>query len=199
MKMKTLTDVLRQADPVTSEPRSPEDRAITRSTVLAGPRRIHLRDRPASRWRAVAVAAVLAAVAISTGVFAWRHVSVDAVAAMRFEARIEGSDEAIIDTHDILTAEAVSLHDKSLDGSSAISSFGIEVTFTPEGAGKMRAATDAHIGERLELLVDDKVVMAPVIRAAILSPAMLTGQYTRADAERIAEGLLKGKLVQSQK
>ena len=50
----------------------------------------------------MAVAAVLAAAAISTGVFAWRHASVDAVAAMRFEARIEGSEEAIIDTHDIL-------------------------------------------------------------------------------------------------
>jgi SecD/SecF fusion protein len=112
---------------------------------------------------------------------------------MRFEARIEGSDEAIIDTHDILTAEAVPLHDKDSNGNTR-SSFGIEITFTQEGAEKLRRATQAHIGEHLELLVDDGVVMSPVIRSAISSRAMLTGDYTRADAERIAQALLKGKL-----
>ena len=192
--MKTLTDVLRETDPIVSETRGTEQRAITRSTILSGPRgEAHFEVRPTPRWRAVAVAAVLAAIAISAGVFAWQHASVDAVAAMRFEARIEGSDGAIIDSHDILTADAVSLHDKGPDGST-ISSFGIEITFTPEGAGKVQAATEAHIGERLELLVDDEVVMAPTIRSAVSSPAMLTGHYTRADAERIADGLLKGKL-----
>ena len=182
--MKTLTDVLRETDPIASETRSPERRAMTRSAVLAGPSETHFKVRPVPRWQTVAVAAVLAAIAITTAVFVWRHASVDAVAAMRLEARIEGSDEVIIDTHDILTANAVRSGDW----------FGIEVTFTQEGAQKMREATEAHIGEHLELLVDDQVVMSPVIRAAISSPALLTGRYTRAEAERIAEGLLKGKL-----
>jgi hypothetical protein len=184
MKMKTLTDVLREADPVAAETRSSAQRAITRSAILDGPREMRVEVRPAPRWRTVAVAAVLAAIAIATGVFAWRYASVDAVAAMRFEARIEGSGEAIIDTHDILTADAVPQGD----------GFAIEVTLTREGAERLREATEAHIGEHLELLVDDEVVMAPVIRAAVSSPAMLTGHYTRADAERIADGLLKGKL-----
>ena len=66
--------------------------------------------------------------------------------------------------------------------------------------GWLRQATEAHIGERLQLLVDDQVVMSPVIRSPVSSPAMLTGDYTRAEAERIAEGLLKGKLeIRSQK
>ena len=39
-----------------------------------------------------------------------------------------------------------------------------EFTFTPEGAEKMRRMTQEHIGEHLELLIDGKVVMAPLIR-----------------------------------
>ena len=191
--MKTLTDILREADPGVSETRSPQTRAMTRSSVLDQPPHHVSEVRPVARRRVLAIAAAFGAAFMATGVFAWRHFSVDAVAAMRFEARIEGSDEAVIDTHDILTAEAVSLHDKGADGSSK-SSVGIELTFTREGAEKMRQATEAHIGERLQLLIDDEVVMSPVIRSAVSSPAMLTGDYTRAEAERIAQGLLKGKL-----
>jgi preprotein translocase subunit SecD len=197
--MKTLTDVLRDADPVLSEIRSPQARAMTRARVLDQPTR-HVHDvRVVSRRRALVTAAAFGAALMATGVFAWRHLSVDAVAAMRFEARIEGTDEAVIDTHDILTAEAVSLHDEGANGSSK-SSAGIELTFTREGAEKMRQATEAHIGEHLQLLIDDQVVMSPVIRSAVSSSAMLTGDYTRAEAERIAEGLLKGKLeIRSEK
>jgi len=84
--------------------------------------------------------------------------AVDAVAAMRFEARIEGSDETIIDTHDILTAQAVSLHDKGPNGSTK-STFGIALTFTNEGGEKRRRQREAHTGQHLELLVADKVIM----------------------------------------
>ena len=191
--MTTLTDVLREADPAMSETRSPQARAMTRSSVLNQPLHHVHEMRPVGRRRVLTVAAALAAAFMATGVFAWRHLSVDVVAAMRFEARIEGSDDAVIDTHDILTAKAVSLHDKGANGRST-SSVGIELTFTGEGAEKMRQATEEHIGERLQLLVDDQVVMSPVIRSPISSSAMLTGDYTRAEAERIAEGLLKGKL-----
>jgi hypothetical protein len=193
--MKTPADVLREADPVRSETRSSQARAITRSAILNGPKEHFYEVHAVSRRRTLTLALAVAfgAVCISGGVFAWRHVSVDAVAAMRFEARIEGSDESIVDTHDILSAEAVTLHDKGPDGSTT-SSFGVALTFTNEGAEKMERATEAHTGERLELLVDDEVVMSPVIRSAISSSAMLTGDYTREEATRIADGLQKGKM-----
>ena len=190
--MKTLSELLRNADPLESEMRRPEARALTRSIVMDGPQPHFFETRAISRRR-FAVAAVLAAASIATGVIAWQHVSIDAVAAMRFEARIEGTGEVILDTHDILTAEAASLHDVGPGGATK-SSYGISLTFTQEGAEKMRRATEAHIGDRLELRIDDAVIMAPTIRDVISSSAMLTGDYTRAEAERIAEGLLKGKL-----
>jgi preprotein translocase subunit SecD len=72
--------------------------------------------------------------------------------------------------------------------------FGIELTFTPEGAEKMRRATQEHIGEHLELVVDGKVVIAPLIRAAISKSATLSGDYTADQTRQIIEGLLNQNL-----
>jgi preprotein translocase subunit SecD len=126
-------------------------------------------------------------------VFGWRHASVD-VAAMRFEARIAESNQTILLNSDIQTARVVELHDRSTDGRTSRTTVGIELTFTPEGAEKMREATRLHVGEHLQLLIDGEVVMAPLIRAPISSSAVLTGNYTHDQARRIIEGLFKSKL-----
>ena len=190
--MKTLADVLRDADPVASETRSPQARAITRAAVLDALPQFHDRH-PRARLRTMAIAAVLAVIAITGAVLGWRHASVDAVAAVRFEARLAESNQSILANRDIETARMVALHDRDSSGN-ASSTFGVEVTFTSEGAEKMRRATQEHIGEHLQLMIDGEVVMAPLIRSAISSSAVLSGDYTWEQANRIVDGLLKGKL-----
>jgi len=39
------------------------------------------------------------------------------------------------------------------------------------------------------ILIDGSVVMAPVVRAPIGDSAVISGKYTRAEAERIADGM----------
>ena len=53
----------------------------------------------------------------------------------------------------------------------------------------MRQATAAHIGRPVAILIDGQVVMAPVVCSTIGSSAMSTGNFTRADAARIADGI----------
>ena len=183
--MKTLGDVLRDADPAGSETRSPSRRALTRAKVLSA-RPVARATHPVSRRRVLALAGALAVAGIATGVFTWQHASVDAIAAVRFEARLAESGETILGNKDILSA-------KMVPGTTP-STFGIALTFTPEGAEKMRRVTQEHIGEHLQLVIDGNVVMAPLIRAAVGESAMLTGNYTNAEAQRIIDGLLKGKL-----
>ncbi len=190
--MKTLSDVLHDADPAASESRSTQARAMTRAAVLSGPQHHHDEARPVSRRRVLALAGALAAAVVATGVFAWRYASVD-VTAMRFEARLEESHQTILANSDIQTAKVVALHDRDREGHTK-ATFGVDLTFTPDGAEKMRQATQEHIGEHLQLMIDNEVVMAPLIRAAISSSAMLTGDYTADQASRIVDGLLKGKL-----
>ena len=191
--MKTLAEVLRDADPDDDETRSAQARAVTRATVLSAERDA-APARGVSRRTAIALSAAAAVAGIATAHFSWQHGSVD-VAAMRFEARLAESNQTILTNADIQTAKMVALHDRSTrDTARTKSTFGIELVFTSEGAAKMLRATREHVGEHLQLRIDDEVVMAPLIRVPISSSAMLTGDYTNAEAQRIVDGLLKGKL-----
>jgi preprotein translocase subunit SecD len=183
--MKTLSNILRDADPLRDEaPRTAETRQRLRQRVLSAPRDVG--QRRATPRMTVLAAAVLVIAGIVATKFAWQHASVDAVAAVQFEARVAESGLTIVANRDVLTAHAVP--------GSKPGTFGIELTFTPEGAEKMRRATQEHIGEHLELLVDGKVVMAPLIRTAISTSAVLSGDYTADETRQIIEGLLNQKL-----
>jgi len=57
------------------------------------------------------------------------------------------------------------------------------------GAQRMRQATAAHIGRPVAILIDGQVVMAPVVRSAMGNSAMITGNFTRAEAARLADGI----------
>jgi preprotein translocase subunit SecD len=183
--MKTLSDILRDADPLLDDaPRTAGARTRRRQAVLSAPRDVRARQaRP--RVRLLAAAVLLVAAAAVTK-FAWQHASVDAVAAVRFEARLAESGENIAANRDVQSAKAVP--------GAKPGAFSIELTFTPEGAEKMRRATQTHIGEHLELLIDGKVVMAPLIRAAISTSATLSGDYTSEQARQIIEGIVDQKL-----
>ena len=53
----------------------------------------------------------------------------------------------------------------------------------------MRQATAAHVGRPVAILLDGVVVLAPTVRSAIDNTAVITGDFTRDEASRIAIGL----------
>jgi len=54
----------------------------------------------------------------------------------------------------------------------------------------MRRATMSHLGKPVAILIDGNVVIAPTIKSAIGTAAIITGDYTQADAQRIAAGMI---------
>jgi preprotein translocase subunit SecD len=74
---------------------------------------------------------------------------------------------------------------------SDVNQFGVSVELLPSGTERMRQATASHVGRPVAILVDGKVVTAPVLRSPIGSSALINGNYTRAVADAIAEGLEK--------
>ena len=70
------------------------------------------------------------------------------------------------------------------------STFGVTVTFKPAAAEKMRSATQGHVGKPLAILVDGTIVIALTVKSAITTSAVISGDFSRAEADRIAAGIL---------
>ena len=199
--MKTLSEILRDADPLAYEPRrSVQERRMSRQMVLGAS---HVGDDVPQRPTALATIVALAIMGIALSSLYWSRTAVDAVAAVRFEVRLAeenpapGLREAAIPgtgRNTYLHPEPVVVNSDIAEayvvqGASA-SMFGVSVTFNAEGAARMFRATQSHIGRPLAILVDGEVAAAPVVRSPISTAAILSGNFERAEAERIVGGIL---------
>jgi len=104
------------------------------------------------------------------------------------EAKVSGSDRSVYLHDEIIVTNSDIAAARVIQGSSA-SQYGVGVEFNASGAEKMRAATGNHIGKLVAILLDDQVVMALVIRSPIDASAVITGNFTRAQAEKIVNGI----------
>lgn len=70
----------------------------------------------------------------------------------------------------------------------------VRFRLTPEGASRLAAVTRDNIGRRLAILVDGKVISAPVIRAEIKGGAgEISGSFTPAKAKMVAAAIVQGR------
>ena len=199
--MKTWTEMLVDADPLAREPRrSAHERGMRRQRILVAAR---VTGDTSPRRHALAAIAALAIVGIAGSVFQWSRTSVDVVAAVRFEARLAeekpapGLRGAVIvgtDRTIYLHAEPVVVNGditqaQLIPGDSPVT-FGVSVSLTADGGAKMLRATRSHLGRPLAILVDGEVITAPVVRRPASTSGMISGNFTRAEAERIVRGVL---------
>ena len=199
--MPSLEDLLRDADPLRYEPKpSPEQYASRRASVLATSVVTQTAAPFRSKLTAIAALAVTAIVILLVGLRGWPLFVNDVHAAVRFEvrlaedkpalglreAKVAGSDrsvylhdEVVLSNNDIATARLVQ----------ESSQYRVDVRLSASGAKRIRAATENSIGKLMAILLDGQVVMAPIIRSPIDSSALITGNFTREEAERIVNGL----------
>ncbi len=202
--MKNLNTLLRDADPIGLEtPVSPEDRARRRQVILAKT----FGDRAAAdkgKVRRYALPALVALAALAAALLWNMHSPLvrEVHAAVNFEvrlaedhpapglqaAKISGSGQVIYLHDEVVVANGDVERAEVAPGSSP-AEFNVSVELTAAGGEKMRSITERNIGKRLAILLDGQVVMAPVIRSPISSSAMITGRFTRAEAERIVNGI----------
>jgi preprotein translocase subunit SecD len=70
------------------------------------------------------------------------------------------------------------------------STFGADITLSTRGAEKMSRASSNHIGKLIAILIDRQIVAAPTLRGPISKLAAISGLHTRAEAQRIADGMI---------
>ena len=105
------------------------------------------------------------------------------------EARIAGSNQVVYLHHEIIVSNGDISQSRVVQGDSP-SRFGVVVEFKAEGAEKMRLATGNHVGRPLAILIDGDVVTAPVLRSSISRLAVISGDYTKAEADKIVSGIV---------
>lgn len=199
----TIKELLAAADPLSFETVPPlERRDVIRRTVVGAASAGSRQKRGLSRRFVVlagGLAAVLAALVTSPE---WMGSETALHAAMQFEVRLAGSDaksgvreavdpgsgrtihldqEVVLTNRDITETRVVTLP----------SGFGVEVHLTDGGAAKLRLATADNLGRLLAIVVDGKVLAAPTVRSPITQIGVISGKFTREEAERLAEGIRK--------
>ncbi len=70
--------------------------------------------------------------------------------------------------------------------------YGVEVVFTEEGRQKFASLTKNNVEKHLAIIVDGEIVSAPIIKTPITGGmARITGDFSEAEANRIAEGITR--------
>jgi hypothetical protein len=202
--MDTVRDTLRDADPLRHEPHRLEaERARLRQAILATASDVTTPSSAGFRIPAALMAAIVLIVAgiVAGGARIWWQGAATLQAAIRFEvrlaedqpgpglheARIAGSDRVVyVHEEIVVTNDDIARSNVVQDGPSR---YGIGVELNAAGAQKMRQATASHVGRPVAILIDGDVVTAPVLRAPISTSAVISGDYTQAEAEKIVNGM----------
>jgi hypothetical protein len=200
--MNTLRHLLQTADPLRHE--RPPDLEDVRTGIVA------MRMSPSSeavqprcpKARPMALAVLCASLALAWPWYGSRLPGMPTLGAqVRFEIRlaedhpIPGLQVAEVGN----TGPLVYLHPEMLAGNDDVADawvvdanpgFDVGVQMRPEAADRMRQATRGHVGRPVAILIDGRVAMAPIVRSPIGDSAVITGHFTRDDADRIAHGLV---------
>jgi preprotein translocase subunit SecD len=104
------------------------------------------------------------------------------------EAAVAGTSEKVYLHKDVaLTAKDVAGAAVTRDGAGNPA---VGVTFTEEGTKKFAKLTEEHKGKRLAILVEGKVISAPVINDKVTGgKAMISGRFTKEEVEKLAKAI----------
>jgi hypothetical protein len=202
--MKNVEEMLREADPLRDErPQDDRERERVRRIVVSAASAATV-SAPASRapLAALAAEALIVIGILAVGARTGPRGSATVYAAVRFEVRlaeeqpapglrevrIPGSDRVIYLHQEIVVTNADIERSTLVQGDSP-SRFGVSVEFNAAGARKMREAMAKHVGRPAAILIDGDAVMAPTVRVSISTSAVISGDFSRAEAERIVNGI----------
>ena len=203
--MKSMRNLLQEADPLQHEPTCPSgDRDVRRQAILAAASAAQLPSRARSRWRLATLVKVCLILIVASFLGSRAHLLFlsDLRAAVRFEVKLaedkpsrelrevkaSGSEKPVYVHQQVVVTNSDIASARVLPGN-APGQYAVGVEFNASGAEKMRQATAAHIGRPMAILIDGQVVMAPVLRTPISASAVVTGNFTKAEAERIVNGI----------
>jgi hypothetical protein len=203
--MTRLRDLLQNADPLRYESTEVErGRNRLRQAIITVASTGNTPQRVQRRMPLVVLGAVASVIVVLViaGSQVWWRPGGTVQAAVRFEvrlaedqpaagleaARVAKSSRVVYLHREVIVTNADIARSTVVPGATP-SQFWIDVRLTAAGAQKMRQATTNHIGKPVAIIIDGDVVSAPTVKSPIGGSAVISGDYTRADADRIAQGM----------
>ncbi|MFH1176644.1 MAG: protein translocase subunit SecD [Acidobacteriota bacterium] len=110
------------------------------------------------------------------------------------EGRVTGRDYYLLKKASVVTGRDLRTARRSQD---QYNQPAVHFGFNPDGARKFEAYTTAHIGDRMAIVLDNKVRSAPVIRGVISDSGIIEGNFSIQGAEDLALVLRAGALPAS--
>lgn len=98
-----------------------------------------------------------------------------------------GRSKVYLHSNNILTDEDVSSVTFGRDENGGVS---ITIQIEEAGAKRLAEATRSHNGKPMAILLDGKVITAPVIRSEFSSTARITGNFSNAELARLFSALV---------
>ena len=204
--MTKIRNVLAAADPVRHErmPTQAECDRIRHGVVAAASHTDDAQRRQRGRPMVVSVLAMFAAIIIAIMVTSsmWPRTGSLAQAAVRFEVRLAedqaaaglqaarvGSSNRTVYLHPQIVVTNNDIERSGVIAGDTPTHFWIDVRLNAAGTEKMRQATANHLGKPVAILINGDVVTAPTLKSPIGAAAVISGDYTQADAQRIAGGM----------
>jgi hypothetical protein len=199
--MIDVGDLLREADPLQDEQGFPQERRDRmREAILSAAVPVRARNRLVSKRLATSG---IAALALFAAALAGPRLFVrDVEAAIRFEmllaedlpapglteAKVADSNRSVYLHSDVIASNGDIASARAFPVPGA-SDYSVNIEFKAGASARMREATARHVGKPIAILLDGRVVMAPTLRSPISESARITGNFTQARAEKIANGL----------
>lgn len=110
---------------------------------------------------------------------------------LKWSARADYKGYSVVQAVNVITGTDLKSARRSLDGFGAP-----QVAFSLDsgGAGKFRTFTAANVGQKLAIVLDDKIITAPVINDVLSYDSVITGNFTVEEAEDLSLKLRSGAL-----
>ncbi|MGE5342149.1 MAG: protein translocase subunit SecD [Candidatus Omnitrophota bacterium] len=98
---------------------------------------------------------------------------------------------SVVQAANVITGRDLKSAKRSTDGYGAP-----EVAFSlnPDGASRFHTFTAANVGQKLAIVLDNRIITAPVINGPLSADSVIQGNFTREDADDMALKLRSGAL-----
>jgi TonB family protein len=102
------------------------------------------------------------------------------------EAVVQGSNQKVYMQPSAVVTGADVTSARVVDAGSG--RYSVAIAFSTPGSNRLAESTKIHIGRPVAIVLDGRVISAPVVRSMIRNDAVISGDFTREEADRIVAG-----------